>query len=346
MNKYQRWTFQEILNEGSTIYGKSLSAAEAKSVLEFSHELAHDAFVLNKPEARHYAERLLYMIHVKTGFQAPVQPTLAMIWQPLMRAKMQADLQNYVDADGLSADEMGDLCVKAAEATEKLVHPLIDKCGAIKDRAPITIYTKNWYSSTHGFTHQLIALAIRADDDIKRTVFGNLAAEFGGEPHPERRKVWPRALGIDYKPETAVVDQDQMTEAFGLQNLRTGLACLQDPTYILGSFYTIESVFIGVSVRLLKAGLALGFDDKTLYHFREHAELDPTHSLEWLQTVKISKLTPEQRVNVVNGAYSQLHQRTKMFQAMDKHIFGSDSIPSFEKQGFKVCPPRAGKKAA
>ena len=91
-----------------------------------------------------------------------------------------------------------------------------------------------------------------------------------------------------------------------------------------------------MAVRLLKVGLKLGFDEQTLWHFKEHGELDPTHAMEWLQTVKLLKLTPQQRVNVVNGAYAQLNMRTRMFQAIDKHLFDGRTVKSFEEQGFKV----------
>src|SRR6185437_2833796 len=99
------WKFSDILGKEMSTFGYDYPLQDLKATLDSAHELAYKAFVLNETDSRAYAERLLYLIHTMTGFTAPLQPKIAQIWQPLMRAKLQAEVQNYVDKDELSPEE-------------------------------------------------------------------------------------------------------------------------------------------------------------------------------------------------------------------------------------------------
>lgn len=271
------------------------------------------------------AERLLYMIHTQSAFAAPSTPLAATCWSILMGAKVKSCLSLLDLPAEVGPDEMVERLDDAVKQVESRDHSFLDVITRQEALRGLIIYTKNWYASTHGFTNQLISMMRHCHGKpefkaVQAAALENLEEEYDpAAPHIELRARWPRRLGLEYSPSAAITDTDQVLEAFSLQNFRTGVSNLSDPTYVLGSFYTVEAAFPGVCRRMYE-GLRKRFDDDSLALFKSHAGTDSEHAEEWLHAVRESPLSPQQRARVLRGGLTQIELRRRMFVAMRERL--------------------------
>jgi hypothetical protein len=306
----------------------TVDAARIQTAATEAASLAELAYGEGEANALGHAERLLYAIHAANSFSAPVlSGVVSVIWSTLMRRKLSAVLVDPIGVTGLTLPEMTARLRAALQEADERDNSAIDRFTAASDLGPITRYVKNWYCSTHGFTHQIIATVQRCNG-IKTlhpafmSTLENLMEEFASTPHPELRQRLPRRLGIDYSVDGALEDPDHLTEAFALQNLRTGLCSLRDPTYALGCFFSIEGVFPGVCRRMYAGLSRRGFDEDTLVTFKVHVDADADHSREFLEALERCDLAPEDRARIVNGALAQLSARHAMFARLRRTMAG------------------------
>src|SRR4051794_24526578 len=82
------------------------SALDLAQVEEEAAALAQRAYVRGEPQARHLAERLLYLIHSITAFSPPVDPIVGRIWLSLAKPKLDYDLQARNPPSSIDADYM------------------------------------------------------------------------------------------------------------------------------------------------------------------------------------------------------------------------------------------------
>lgn len=274
------------------------------------------------PVARAEMERLLYVIHASTGFCIPVQSVAAAVWNTLARAKLAREFQPLFDrVPVVSFAEFRDRYLAALRAVDDRDHTFFAAAAAASDLRPLRVYAKNWYASTHGFTHQIVATAHRCLSSRKywhlaKSFVENLSEEYEGTPHPILRRRWVDELGIEYTPASAIGDAEQCTEAFALQNYRTIVASLPDPLYGVGSFLSIEGVFVGVCKQLHPLLKGRGFQDDVISTFELHGEADEDHVRELLDAIEASDLGPTELARVAAGAFTQLHLRSQMFDAI------------------------------
>ncbi|GAC1351016.1 MAG: hypothetical protein NVS3B20_00490 [Polyangiales bacterium] len=291
-----------------------------------STALARAAFEEGAPDAISTVERLLYVIHTQTGFGPPLSAVASVCWSTLMGAKLKATLARAEVPAEISAEEMVKQLTAAVQQVETRDHPLLDIVTRSKDPKGLVVYTKNWYSSTHGFTKQLFSMVRHCHGIQEFSLILNAGLENINEecdpqtPHYEMRARWLNRLGVEYSPSSAIKDADQTTEAISLQNFRTGLSNLFDPTYALGSFYTIEAGFPGVCRRMYAGLSARGFDDEALAVFKSHSGMDTEHAEEWLTAIRDSPLSPSQRAQVLRGGLMQVALRHEMFEAIRRRI--------------------------
>jgi hypothetical protein len=305
--------------------GVHASPAEIASAALDAEELSEDAFVRGEPRARSEAERLLYAIHVDSAFAPPIQGELGVVWSTLIGAKLRACLDPSAVPRELDASELERWLLALVRHTDRRDHELFERIGAEDDERGLVVYTKNWYASTHGFTTQLISILQRANGNaglkpVFLSLLENLREEFCDEAHPELRARWPRRLGVEYSARGAMTDDDCVTEAFGLQNYRTGVANLSDPLLAIGSFFTIEAVFSGVCRRLYPTLVRRGFDADSIATFALHADGDETHAQEMLAAFRQCDLDGRARARVLLGALAQLRARAQMFDAMRQKL--------------------------
>lgn len=298
------------------------TASELAEALDESTSLAKAAFEQHTAGASDHVERLLYTIHTRTNFSPPLAPLPALCWSILTQAKLNAALSAPQVADEVSPDEMVKRLDEAVQQVEQRDHTLLDIITRAPDDKGLHVYAKNWFASTHGFTKQLFGI-VKACHGVPQ--LGHLfdaAMENVNEecdpaaPHFEMRARFPKRLGIDYSPDVAQHDPQLVTQAFSLQNYRTAVCNLVDPTYALGSFYTIEAGFPGVCTRMYAGLKERGFDDDSIVVFKSHAGVDTEHADEWLHAIKDSPLTGRQRAQVLRGGLAQVELRHQMFVAM------------------------------
>jgi pyrroloquinoline quinone (PQQ) biosynthesis protein C len=286
-------------------------------VLSEAYSLAHEAYELKNPSAKAFTERLLFTIHANNSFAPPLQGISAILWSIFMRAKLRTTLTPYLNNGARNAQEMKKQLEKAVREADAEDHPWIDEVTSAPDLRGVIIYTKNWFGSTHGFAQQLLSLCQRCREKIQIVVLENVAEEFGVIEHEAlRQRFVERIGGSRFDPQRALDDPDQMTESFSLANYRTGISTLKNPSFALGSFYSIEAIFPPVCRRLLVNLRKRGFDEYSLESFSLHIEKDEDHAAEWMKILEESSLSPEDRERVVAGALAQLHLRHEMFNAM------------------------------
>lgn len=296
------------------------SADEISAAVQEANDLAMRA--KEDAAARGVMERLLYVIHASTGFCIPVQGVAAAVWNTLARAKLAREFQPLFErAPRVSFAEFRDRYLAALRAVDERDHTFFKAAAAERDLRPLRVYAKNWYASTHGFTHQIAAtahrcLSSRTHWHLAKSFVENLSEEYEGTPHPILRRRWVDELGIEYTPASAIGDAEQCTEAFALQNYRTIVASLPDPLYGVGSFLSIEGVFVGVCKQLHPLLKGRGFKDDVISTFELHGEADEDHVRELLDAIEASELGPDEIARVAAGAFTQLHLRSHMFDAI------------------------------
>jgi pyrroloquinoline quinone (PQQ) biosynthesis protein C len=296
------------------------SEIDAGRVSREARELAHKAFAGTDPVAAARSERLLYVIHAASAFAPPLHPIASVIWSTLMHEKMRSLGLDRAGPELATHRDLVDALDEAFQRADREDNSFIDEIADRTDDLGLVIYTKNWFSSTHGFTTQLVSLIQRCHGKahlypLFKALLENLYEEFENEPHPQMRARWPQRLGIDYSPDSAIEDPQQTTEAFALQNVRTGLALLPDPTYAAGSFLSIEAVFSGICRRIYPVLKKRGIEDHAMQSFILHAEGDVEHTSELLTAIERSELTPRDRSAILRGALAQLNARHEMFEA-------------------------------
>ena len=325
---YLQCTRERIFQDlGSPLGDVEMTAELQAQVTAEASALAAQAFEDGESQALAYAERILYIIHSRSSFAPPLQAFTGSIWGTLMRAKLRTSLPNYAGCDAVNAAEMKRILEAAVDAADQRDHAVLEDIAGEGDLRGLVVYTKNWYGSTHGFTTQLISLAQRCNGKPQfaaafMEVLENLQDEFGEGSHPEMRSRWPKRIGLDYSPENSMTDADQLTESFALQNFRTGLSCLTDPSYALGSFYSIEAIFPGVCRRLYSTLRGRGFDEEDVITFKLHAEVDVDHAAEFMNSLQGCSLSPQERLRIVNGGLAQLEVRSRMFSAIKDLLYG------------------------
>lgn len=287
-------------------------------------ELARRAYVENDAQARGRAERLLYVIHANSAFAAPLNPVPAAVWSPIMSQKLKSleldkwpPLATHQDlVDGLKA---------LTERVDREDNSYIDDIADRTDDLGLVLYTKNWYSSTHGFTTQLVSLIQRTHGKPRlyplfKALVENLYEEFEVVAHPQMRSRWPQRLGIEYSSETAIDDPQQSTEAFSVQNTRTGVHAMLEPTYGIGCFFSIEAVFSGICRRIVPVLKKRGIEDHAMQSFITHMDGDEKHTQELLDAMAACDLSPKDRAGILAGATAQLDARHHMFDAMRRML--------------------------
>jgi pyrroloquinoline quinone (PQQ) biosynthesis protein C len=320
-------TIEALLGELSRPLEESVpAAAEILRGVEEAALLARAAYQEKNADAIATAERLLYMIHTQSAFAPPNMPIAATCWSILMGAKMKSCLSLLELPTEVGPDEMVERLDDAVKQVESRDHSFLDLITRQEPLRGLILYTKNWYASTHGFTNQLISMMRNCHGKpefkvVQAAALENLEEEYEPEaPHIELRARWPRRLGLEYSPSAAITDADQVLEAFSLQNFRTGVSNLSDPTYVLGSFYTVEAAFPGVCSRMYEGLSKRGFDDHSLALFKSHAGTDSEHAEEWLRAIRDSPLSPQQRARVLRGGLTQIELRRQMFVAMREKL--------------------------
>lgn len=243
-----------------------------------------------------------------------------MAWNILVRSKLESSLR-WRSTKQIGADEMREHLERSVRAADAEDHDILDQVAAHEDIRGLIIYTKNWFGSTNGFTEQMIALSQRCNNMVRHVVVRNLLDELEGTTHDALRVRYLEHIGLRYDAMRAHEDPDLLTEAFSVLNFRTALSSLNNPSFALGSFYSIESVFSMVCRRLLHGLRKRGFPDPSIEIFRTHVETDENHAAEWLDILEKAALSPQERGWVVEGARAQLAIRHELFLAMRAYIY-------------------------
>ena len=302
-------------SNGSAEFSDS-QVIEAMSEIE---KLAKAAYREDKSQSFECAERLLHLIHTQSSFSIPFHPLLSRIWNELMAAKISSCLIKFGGTGPIGPEQMQTELKELLDLAEAQDHPVLDRLVDASSEEGLRVYTKNWFASTFGFNHQMIALAQRAPEDVRQAVLKNLSDEYTGTPHHELRERWLKRIGLSYEPAMILKDRDYLIEAVSLQNFRTGICQLGHAAFALGSFYSIEAIFPGVCRRLLRLR-PKGFDDGSLELFSNHVETDEDHAREWLENITLASLTPKERGFVVDGAKCQMKLRSAMFSKLGKRF--------------------------
>ncbi len=323
-------SLENLANEFHFPLGRcDLSPSQLADVACEAAQLADAAYARDDSASIDYVERVLYVLHVQNRFAPPVHGVGSVLWSTLMRAKLRHHLRLVTIENESSIEACTALLKGTLDAVEKEDHPLIDQVAHDQNSAGLATYVKNWYCSTHGFTTQLLSLTQRCNGvpslvPIFEACLQNIHDEFFDTPHPQLRTRLPEYLGIRYSTEAALGDDDYLTEAFSLQNFRTGIACLCDPTYALGSFYSIEAVFSSVCRRMYPALRARGFPDDVIATFRIHDGADEAHSTAFMDAIRNCQFNDADWANFLSGALVQLKLRSRLFRAMRDRV--DDSI--------------------
>ena len=149
----------------------------------------------------------------------------------------------------------------------------------------------------------------------------NIVDEFlTGTDHDELRARFFAALGVKVDVLDVLDDPDQTVEALSLSNYRTGITTFANPSFALGSFYSIEASFPRVCTRLLKGLRALGFPEESMQYISLHAETDVHHASEWMDILRDLVPSDADRASVVAGALAQLQLRHEMFVAIEARV--------------------------
>ncbi len=287
--------------------------------------LAARAYLDKDPAAFRLAERLLHVVHALNSFAPPVEGIPGVIWGVLMRKKLATCLDVNGRTGPIDAREMMVKLDAAVARAEWEDHPLLDEVVQSDNLNGLAIYTKNWFASTNGFNHQMIALAQHAPAKVQAAVLKNLGDEYQGTPHHMLRERWLNRLSLKYDPADILRDPDYLIEALSLQNFRTGITHVSNACFALGSFYSVEANFPGVCRRLLTLR-SRGFDDASLELFSLHVETDEDHAQEWLDNLSRAELSPRECGFVVDGAICQLRLRHDMFEALRRHLASSCGV--------------------
>ena len=285
--------------------------------------LAREAYERNSASAVASAERVLYTLNVNNAFTPPVQGVPGVIWNVLTRAKMRAAVHAPRVPDTLELDEMNRLLLGAVEEHGAATHPFVDRIVADPDIKGLVVFAKNWFTTAHGFTAQLIAMAQRAKPAMRDVVLRNLADEFDGIDHELLRARFRERVGAQYEPSRAVNDPEHLTEAFGVLNYRTGVCSLNNTAYALGSFYSVEAATPPMCKHLVDGLRKRGFEEEAIRTFSLHVDVDEDHAGEWLEAINgQGSLSPAERAMVVRGALGQLAQRRAWFETMQTYVYG------------------------
>jgi pyrroloquinoline quinone (PQQ) biosynthesis protein C len=283
--------------------------------------LAQAAFGQGIGEAVATVERTLYRIHCKTAFAPPVQPVAGAVWCELMTAKLRHALVDRVGKSEIEHTELVDRFAAALEQSDVRDHSFIDDVAAEEGMEGLTMYTKNWYTSTDGFTSQLFSIGQRANarglTAVGNAIIENLNEECEpSAPHQMLRARWLAQLGIVHGIDRTLADSHIVLEAIALQNFRTGVATLSDPSWALGMFYSVEANFPAVCRRMYPTLKKRGYDAQAIALFESHATVDTEHASEWLNALAQTPMSPKERAQALNGGLAQIELRSQMFAAM------------------------------
>lgn len=298
-----------------------LDSKTGRELLRAATGLAKAAFEEGNPDATTLVEHTLYRIHCKTAFAPPSQPVAAAVWSELMTAKLRHVLGTGEDQADFTRDEMIRRFAAAVAHADEHDHPFIDEVGAERGTEGLTVYTKNWYTSTHGFTSQLFSIGQRANargfEAFDHAIVENLHEELDPrEPHQDLRARWLGELGVVHDIKQVLTDPQVVVEAIALQNYRTGVAALSDPSWALGMFYSVEANFPAVCRRMYPVLKRRGYAEHSIALFASHATTDVEHSNEWLAALSETPLSPKERARVLRGGLAQIELRSQMFEAM------------------------------
>jgi pyrroloquinoline quinone (PQQ) biosynthesis protein C len=302
-------------------FSESSSWDSLRSVAEDAHRLAKAAFADEDGNARRAVEAILHEIHVSSGFAAPCRAMPSVVRGILAEAKLADLARRYPVPAALDERAMAKELETLVERLGAHNHPVIDRMTAPDAwKRGLSVFSKNWFGSTNGFTEQLTSLAQHCETDARKSILRNLADELQGTPHDDMRARFLGSLRVAYDAGRAHSDEDFTTEAFALLNMRTLLCGLPQPQAALGAFYSIEANWPLECARLLKRVRPLGIDDHALEAFVLHAEVDTEHAAEWLEVVSLLPMDDRARARVVWGAAVQLGERRRMYDAIERRL--------------------------
>lgn len=284
--------------------------------------LGDRAYLKGEPRAFASAERMLYLIHVLTGFSEPLQPGPAAAWGALMRAKLSAALSlgSHPQPGEIGFLELKKELEKLVQEAEEQDHSFIDEISAKGDLKGLVLYAKNWIVTAYGFVEQLAGLFQHCQGRFRRVVQENIADEFRDTPHPELRERFLKRIGVHYDPIAALEDPDYLVEAMSVLNFRTGVTKMSNPYYALGSFYSVEAVFSLVSHKLTQGLPGFGLEKESYEMFTLHATVDKDHAADWVAGLNDPSVTGRDRALVLIGAKAQMHIRHRLFSAMREKL--------------------------
>jgi pyrroloquinoline quinone (PQQ) biosynthesis protein C len=293
-----------------------LTSGDCEKALSEANLLADRAYSENDQAAVDLAERLLYLVHATTNFSPPISCVGGIVWPVLMRAKLRAELGGFRVPENITTKTFVEHFSKAVRQADD-DNSVVTEIGNAKDRANMVRYVKNYLCCTGGFTHQLFSLTKHSSGKLRKVLVDNIGDEFtDGKEHRDLRYIWPRQLGLEVVPADIVRDPEFLTEAFSVQNFRTGLSLLPKSLAGVGMFYSVEALFPNLAGRLRKALMQVGLEEKYLEHLILHETADVEHLESGLKVICATIKDDKELHEVLAGALVHLKLRHKMMTAI------------------------------
>ena len=313
---------KQLRSPWTTTSGDDAGAVSSAAIA--SADLARRAYGEGDVDARWRAESILYFVNLDTWFAPPVEPTAAVVWTTLMRAKLaglRRELAADLDHAELDAAGLREQLLQAVARWGAYNHPVLDDLERTGSLAAYRIWAKNWFGSCQGFSLQLASLFQRTTGGARRAVLENLSDELTSTAeHDDLRLRFYESLGIRHSAEQVLADPDWVLESTELLNLRTGLCTLADPMPALGCFYGVEANWPPECQRHHAMNTRRGLDERTIEYWTTHAFVDLHHADEWLEATQSLCSTAAQRAAVLEGAVIQLRLRWRMYDAIRGRI--------------------------
>ena len=293
-------------------------AASITKLIEECNDLATRAFEKNDTSAHAMAERLLFDLQFNHSYTAPTQAVPGLVWGILMRSKLRNAFKTHGGHGPATVKEMVAALTKAVEKEAKSDHEAIRSvCSAGRDA--IRIFTKNWFNSVRAFEKHMVALLQRAPSATYESIIENISDEYiNGESHQNLRLRWGAEFGVNHVTQDPLADSEYRIESFSLLSFRTALSVMNEPSYGLGAFYTMEALFPKICATLYKELSTQGFSESCLEFWRLHSVADIEHSQEWLHCLENAGLSKDQCGLVIDGAVTQLGVRRKMMDGFKR----------------------------
>lgn len=304
---------------------KSASTPEAlAAATREASELARAAFEQGSARDAALVERILYRMHAKSAFGAPIAPVPATIWNALVTAKLRQLIPEPGEpASELDLDSMTQELERRVHLAGTHAHPFLDDLSNDAGLRGYRVFLKNWYAMASGLAEFLMAVAQRASPAMRGEIHENLSDElFSGTPHIDLRARVLEGAGTRFDEHTAIDDPEICTETLGLINWRAAASLLPNPCYALGLFYSIEANWHYESRRHLDALRKLRVPEDNLTSLALHVERDEDHASHWLAMIRSAVHSPADRACVVHGLTAEFVARKRMYDAMRRYVYG------------------------